>query len=201
MSPPPDNGGRSGKRLWMWLLKPVVALLALMLVFEEWLWDGLKAQLHRLSRLPGIHRLECWLGSLPPWASLCVLVVPALALLPFKLAALWALAHGHAVLGVLTLVAAKLTGTALAAYLFDLVRSNARKLAWFDAVYNAIMNLLVRAKSWLAEQPAYVWVRAHMNGFKASWQAFRVLQAAKRSVWRRRVSLARLRLAQWLSGR
>lgn len=201
MSAPSDTGGRTGKRLWMWLLKPVVALLALFLLFEEWLWDGLKAQLHRLSRLPGVHRLECWLGSLPPWASLCVLVVPALALLPFKLAALWALAHGHAVLGVLTLVAAKLTGTGLAAYLFDLVRANARKLVWFDAVYRAVMNLLARAKAWLDQQPAYVWVRAHMKDLKASWQAFRVRQAARRSVWRRRVSLARRRLAQWLSGR
>lgn len=201
MSPPSGTRERTGKRMFMGLLKPVVALLALLLLFEEWLWEGLKTQLHRLSRLPGVHRLECWLGSLPPWASLCVLVVPALALLPFKLAALWALAHGHAALGVLTLVAAKLTGTALAAYLFDLVRASARKLEWFDAVYRAVMNLLARAKAWLAEQPVYVWVHARMHGFKASWQAFRVRQAAKRSVWRRRVSLARRRLAQWLFGR
>lgn len=192
---------RDLKRLLTWMLKPVIGLLALVLVFEEWLWDALKAQLHRLSRLPAVHRLEVWLGALPPWASLLVLAVPALALLPFKLGALWALAHGHALLGVLTLVAAKLTGTALAAYLFDLVRDNARKLAWFNAVYNAVMALLGRAKAWLASQPAYCKVRSQVVNFKARWQAFRIRQTARRSVWRRRVSLARLRLTKWLSGR
>ncbi len=192
---------RDLKRLLTWMLKPVIGLLALVLVFEEWLWDALKAQLHRLSRLPAVHRLEAWLGALPPWASLLVLAVPALVLLPFKLGALWALAHGHALLGVLTLVAAKLTGTALAAYLFDLVRDNARKLAWFDAVYNAVMALLGRAKAWLASQPVYCKVRSQVANFKARWQAFRLRQAARRSVWRRRVSLARLRLTKWLSGR
>lgn len=187
------------QRTLTWALKPVVGLLALLLVCEEWLWDSLKAQAHRLSRLPAVHRLECWLGTLPPWASLLVLVVPAVVLLPFKLGALWALAHGHALLGVLTLVAAKLTGTALAAYLFDLVRDNARKLAWFNALYNAIMSLLARAKAWLALQPVYAWVRAHMAAIRASWQAFRIRQRTRRSVWRRRVALARLRLAKWFS--
>lgn len=201
MRPLFTDGVRAGKRLLTWLLKPVVGLLAVALVCEEWLWDTLKAQLHRLSRLPSVHALELWLGALPPWASLLVLALPAVALLPFKLVALWALAHGHAMWGILTLVAAKLTGTALAAYLFDLVRPNARKLAWFNALYNAVLALLARAKAWLLGQAIYVWVRAHVAAVRASWQALRLSQASRRSVWRRRVSLARLRLAKWLSGR
>ncbi len=77
------------------LLKPFIGLLALLLVFEEWLWELPKAQLHRLSALPAVRMMEQRLQTLPPWASVLVLVVPALVLLPFKLVGLWALAHGH----------------------------------------------------------------------------------------------------------
>jgi hypothetical protein len=137
------------------LLHPIVFVLAIFLVFEEWLWDALKAQFRKLAALPLLRTLDLKLRTLGPWASLLVLLFPALVLFPFKLAALWALSHGHSMLGIGVLIAAKLTGTGVAAYLFDVVRDSARKLPWFDRLYVAVISLLTRAKAWLRSQPAY----------------------------------------------
>lgn len=161
-------------KLLRWLTKPLVALVALFLVFEEWLWDHLKTLMRRLTDHPWVHSLEAWLRRIPPWASLLVLLIPGALILPFKVAGLWALAHGHAVLGLIIFVLAKLAGTAMAAYLFDLVRDNARKLAWFDRLYLWITGWLQRARAWLAAQPAYVaaktWARSVKLRVKAWFQ-------------------------------
>lgn len=168
-------------------LNPVIFVLALVLVFEEWLWDGLKAQLHRLSRLPAVAAFERQLGRLNPWASLLVLAAPALVLFPFKLAGLWAFSHGHALIGTAIFVLAKVAGTASAAYLFDLVRPSALRLQWFAAVYGGVMRTLTAAKNWLRAQPLYQRARQtaralrealRMHGREKSWLR-RKLRAAR----------------------
>jgi hypothetical protein len=146
-----------------------VGLLAVLLLLEEWLWDALGRGMRRLALALHLKRFEAALRALPAWASLAVLSLPALVLLPFKLLAFWAMSHGHAVLGFLTFVGAKLTGTALAAYLFDLVRDNARKLRWFDQLYTAVMSLLRRAKTWLHAQPLYQATRAKLQAWRMRW--------------------------------
>lgn len=149
----------------------LITLLALLLLLEEWLWDHLKRAVQRLTAGPAMRALEDRLRALPPWASLLVLLSPALLLTPFKLAALWAFAHGHAGLGVLVFVAAKLTGTALAAYLFDLVRESARRLAWFDRFYRWVMDGLARAHAWVQAQPAYQHARIQVQRLRARMRA------------------------------
>ena len=137
------------------LLHPVVFALAVLLVFEEWLWDALKAGFRSLASHPLMQGLERRLRRLGPWSSLGVLLLPALLLFPIKLVAVCALAQGHTMLGIGVLACAKVVGTGVAAYLFDIVRDSARQLAWFDRLYVAIMSLLVRSKAWLRAQPAY----------------------------------------------
>lgn len=146
-----------------WIFKPLVAVLAMLLVFEEWLWDHLMTAMRYLADRPWVHQAEAYLRRLPPWASLIVLLLPGLVILPFKVAGLWAIAQGYPFLGLLIFIGAKLAGTAVAAYLFDLVRDNARKLPWFDRFYLWAIDWLQRARAWLARQPAYaaakVWAR------------------------------------------
>ena len=117
------------------LLRPLISLAVIVLLLEEWLWDHLKAAVQQLVDQPWVHRLESYLRALPPWASLLVLVAPGVVIIPFKVAGLWALAQGYAVLGIAIFVAAKLAGTAVAAYLFDLVRDSARRVPWFERFY------------------------------------------------------------------
>lgn len=113
----------------------LVPLLALILIFEEWGWEPLARAIGLLARLPLWARLERWIASLPPYPAMAVFFVPALALLPVKLLALYWVGQGHALLGLGLIVLAKITGTALVARLFSLTRPALLRLAWFARLY------------------------------------------------------------------
>ncbi len=61
--------------------------LAVLILFEQWGWMPLARALGQLARWPVIARLERRIAALGPRVALAVLFVPALALLPVKLAA------------------------------------------------------------------------------------------------------------------
>lgn len=172
------------------LLKPVWLLLAVLLVFEEWLWAALLCRLRHLSNLPPVRWLERQARRLPPWASLAVMLVPMLAMLPFKVAALWAMAHGHKAVGVLVLVAAKLTGSALGAYLFSLVGESARRIRWVNALHGWLLALLARTHAWLEQQAVYVALRARVAAWRR-WLGDRRRTLHRRAPWRRRLQAAK----------
>ncbi|BDT66746.1 hypothetical protein os1_09100 [Comamonadaceae bacterium OS-1] len=109
--------------------------LALLLIFGEWGWEPLARAMDRLARLPVWSQLEALIRRLPPYAALLVLCVPMLTLLPVKLLAVYWMARGHTVLGLLVVLAAKVVGTALAARLFQLTQPALMQLAWFRRWY------------------------------------------------------------------
>jgi hypothetical protein len=111
------------------------ALLALVLLFEEWGWEPLAALVAKLARLPLWARLESRIAHLPPWAAVAVFALPALALLPVKLLALFLIGRHHAFMGLCVLIGAKLIGTALLARLFTLTQPALMRLAWFARWY------------------------------------------------------------------
>jgi hypothetical protein len=111
------------------------ALLALVLLFEEWGWEPLQALLARLARLPLWAWLEGRIARLPPWGAVAVFAIPALALLPIKLLALFLIGRHHAFLGLCVLLSAKVVGTALLARLFTLTQPTLMRLAWFARWY------------------------------------------------------------------
>ncbi len=155
-----------------WLRRGFEALLALLILFEEWGWEPLQRLAARIARLPPLAWLERRIAALPPWAALAVFFLPALALLPIKLLALWLIGQGRAPLGVLLIVVAKLAGTALLARLFKLTQPALMQLAWFAAVYTR----------WVA------WKAAVFATVRATW-AWRVGRVVKRRVAQR--------LARW----
>lgn len=59
---------------------------ALLLLAEEWIGLRLKALARGLSLLPPVKAMARRLRCSSPWASLAVLALPPLVLLPFKLA-------------------------------------------------------------------------------------------------------------------
>lgn len=158
--------------LWRWLRRLLGALLALLILFEEWGWEPLQRLAARIARLPPLAWLERRITRLPPWAALGVFALPMLALLPVKLAALWLIGQGRATLGVLLIVVAKLVGTALVARLFTLTQPALTQLAWFARGY----------RRWMA------WKTALIERVRASW-AWRVGRLLKRR--------AAQRLARW----
>ena len=113
------------------LLPPVL----LVLLFEEWGWDPLARFFARLARLPLWAKLESHIKSLPPWAALLLFGVPVIALIPVKLLALYLFSQGHAALGITLVIATKITGTAVAARLFQLTEPAMMRLGWFARIY------------------------------------------------------------------
>lgn len=118
-----------------WIRNAFGFAVALIVLFEEWGWEPLQAAIGRLAHWPPIAWLERRLAALPPYAALAVFAVPGLALLPVKLGALALITRGHALGGLLLIVAAKLIGTALVARLFSLLRPAMMRLAWFARGY------------------------------------------------------------------
>lgn len=170
-------------RLVRMLVHPLFVFAALVLIFEEWLWDHLKAACVRLAHALHLHKLEALLARLPPWASLIVMLAPGAVLFPFKMLALYALSHGHPVLGGLAFVGAKIAGTAAFAYVFEQVRDNARRIGWFDAVYRFVTAVLARARAYLNALPAVVQARAMAAHWKTWLRALRTRLAARPSRW------------------
>jgi len=161
-------------RLRRGLLAPLKWLLALLILFEEWGWEPLQRAVAAIGRWPGFRWIEGWVRGLPPYAALALFALPALALLPIKLAALWAIRQGHALLGLTVIIIAKLVGTAIVARLFTLTHDALMRLAWFARLY-------ARWSAWKAELLA--WVHA-----SAAWRAAQSLSASVRAVlgrWRR----------------
>ena len=146
-------------------------VLALVILFEEWGWEPLQRLAARLFRLPLLRRIEAAIAALPPGAALAAFLVPTLMLLPVKLAALWLIGHGHALLGALSIVGAKLFGTALVARLFTLTRPALLRMAWFARLY----------AGWTG------WKDALLERVRASapWRAGRAMRRLLRQRWAR----------------
>lgn len=146
-------------------------LLALIILFEEWGWVPLQQWLARIGRWPGLRWIEGWVRSLPPWAAVALFALPTLLLLPMKLLALWALGHGHVVLGMLVILLAKVVGTAVVARLFTLTQPALMQLLWFAWAYRRWTHF----KHAVLERARASW----------AWRMARVIQRQWRQRWRR----------------
>jgi hypothetical protein len=158
-------------RLRAFLLALLKWPLALVILFEEWGWEPLQRLLARIGQWPGFRWFEGWVRGLPPYAALALFALPALMLLPVKLAALWLIHQGRTLLGLAIIVTAKVVGTAIVARLFTLSQPALMQLAWFARLY-------ARWSAWKARLLA--WARA-----SAAWRAARALKASLRRQWGR----------------
>ncbi|BAE50152.1 hypothetical protein [Paramagnetospirillum magneticum] len=131
------------------LVPPAVILLLL----EEVIWAGLKALMARLGRLPLVARLEARIQALPPLGAAALFLAPGAVMFPFKLMALWAITQGHVLWGLLVLLTAKLTATALFARIYTLCKPTLMTVAWF-----------VRLHDWINGVKA--WAHARLNGWR-----------------------------------
>jgi hypothetical protein len=131
------------------LLRPLLILLALVFLFEAWLWENLAPIVGWVvARIPWAAfkaRLAASIEGLPPYPTLLVFLVPILTLLPLKFLGLWMLAHGFwlGALGVLAL--AKVLGLGITAFIFDLTRPKLLQLPWFRWFYEHMLVWLAWA--------------------------------------------------------
>ncbi|HEX4893617.1 MAG TPA: hypothetical protein VFV47_10045 [Hyphomicrobiaceae bacterium] len=140
--------------------RAIEALLALIILFEEWGWRPLAAALAALARFAPVARVEAMVASLPPYAALVVFAAPSALLLPLKLLSLWLIGNGQVVLASALFIGAKVVGTALVARIFQLTQPALMRLTWFARLY----GIVIPWKEALVERvrQSWVWQRARL---------------------------------------
>jgi hypothetical protein len=138
-----------------WLRGLFGFLAALLILFEEWGWEPLQAGIARLVRALRLDSLERRIARLPPYVALVVTFAPVLLALPVKLAAVWLIARGQALLGLVLIVGVKVIGTAVLARLFALTRPTLMQLAWFARLHGRWMAWKSALLDWARATPAW----------------------------------------------
>jgi hypothetical protein len=131
------------------LLKPLWFLLALVFLFEAWLWEHLRPLVAWVVERVAWDRLKArvaaWIEHLPPYPTLLVFLVPVTLLFPLKLLGLWMLAHGSWLGAMAVLALAKVISMGVTAFIFDVTRPKLLQLSWFRWLYEHMLVWLARA--------------------------------------------------------
>ncbi len=131
------------------LLRLALIPLALVFLFEAWLWERLAPIVAWIVACVPFERLKAQFAirieDLPAAATLGIFVLPVLLLLPFKFFALWALAHGHWLEAVGLLALAKVVSVGITAFIFDVTRPKLLQLPWFRRLYDRVLGWLAAA--------------------------------------------------------
>jgi hypothetical protein len=134
------------------LARPFWVILALLFLFEAWLWDRLAPIVGRIVAVipwgrikPALVRL---VDRLSPQATLVVFVVPFILLLPLKFLEFWFLAHRQWIAAIAVLVLAKLVGLGVTAFIFEVTKDKLLQMPWFGRLY----EFFLWARRWAQEK-------------------------------------------------
>src|SRR6185503_2524088 len=131
------------------VFKPLLILLALVFLFEAWLWEHLRpivAWVVGLIRWDQLKvRLAAAIDGLPPYPTLLVFLIPVVLLFPLKLLGLWMLAHGSWLGAMAVLAIAKVVSMGVTAFIFELTRPKLLQLSWFRWFYEHMLVWLAKA--------------------------------------------------------
>ena len=122
--------------------KILLSLLAIVVIFEEWLWDLLAAIGQWLSQLLHLEKFDLWLLNATPNTALLAFLIPLAIVTPFNILAVFLLSHGAIIEGILLEIAVKLIGTLLIARVFRLTKIALLTFGWVSSLYYSITRLL-----------------------------------------------------------
>lgn len=158
------------RRLKALLSPPLVAVAVVVFLVEEILWGWLARATAALGRWAPVARIEAAIGRLPPYLAILLFVIPWAIILPVKLIALWLVASGHAVSGIVLFSLGELFGVGFLTRIYVLCRPSMVTLAWF-----------VRVEGWVTAASA--WAHAQLDRV-AVWRLARARIAAALARWR-----------------
>ncbi|MGO9135547.1 MAG: hypothetical protein ACLP8A_16070 [Methylovirgula sp.] len=174
------------------ILRPLWFLLAVLFLFEAWLWDLLGHALTRLAALIPLEGLKQALARtidrLPAPVVLLVFLIPLGVIEPFKFLGLWLITHHHLFLGILAFVAAKVAGLGVMAFLFEMTRVKLLSMPWFERFYLWVL----RIRAWAHEltEPYKLKIKEAMAPIKARLrEMLAALKSEDGGLGRRLVSL------------
>ena len=155
------------------LLAPLLYVVALLLLAEQWLWETGSRAAAGMAAWPPFHALESLMRRLPPWAALLAFALPGLLLFPIKLLALMAIAHGHPLAGVAVFVVAKLGGAMVVARIYVLTLPSLLALVWFARWHNRFIMFKDQLIARLRASPMYSQARRTLSSLRRSLRRMR----------------------------
>jgi hypothetical protein len=172
--------------------RPILILLALLFLFEAWLWTRLEPIVARVVALIPLARLKARIATaiegLSPWATLLVFTVPFILLLPLKVLEFWFLARFYWIGAALTLVAAKLLGLGVTAFIFELTKPKLLEMHWFRRFYGWMMWLLGCAHALVDPVNRRVRVGLRMLSPRRAVRALRLFRRIRRRMQENRAA-------------
>src|SRR5215217_5704111 len=131
------------------LLKPLWLLLALVFLFEAWLWEHLRPLVAWIVNLVARDKLKVRVAvaieHLPPYPTLLIFLIPVILLFPLKLLGPWMLAHGSWLGATAVLALAKVASMGVMAFIFEVTRPKLLQLGWFRWLYEHMLVWLAKA--------------------------------------------------------
>jgi hypothetical protein len=170
-----------------WLTRPLLFCAAVILLFEEWLWQGTANLLRDLRQLRPVAACAAWIGRRTPYQALALFVLPILSLLPLKGVIVLVFVHGRVLLGTVMLVLEKLIFSAIFAALYQLTEPAITQIGWVLRIQQAFLRIRRALHAWLERQPAYRHARAWLRRIRQPHWLRRRFAAAYR-MQRRRTS-------------
>jgi hypothetical protein len=147
--------------------------LAALILFEEWLWEPLRRFAKSLGRLRFVRWLSFKVSGLSPGQAVAAFLSPMIVLFPFKIGGLWLIGKGHALLGIAVFLLAKVFGTALFAWLFDLTHHSLLQIPWFAFLHQHIQIISTRAHNWIHQRAIYKAAKGLINNLRQVWKNFK----------------------------
>src|SRR6201998_174597 len=153
------------------LLQPVWVLLAVIFLIEAWLWDHLEPIVAWVVAQIPLRTFKQWLAdrvdTLSPAMTLIVFIVPVLSLFPLKLVCMWLALDGRYVSAMFPILFAKFLGVGVTAFIFDVTRPKLLEMAWFEKLYEWIMELREKAKALV--EPIKLRIKTLLRGDGEGW--------------------------------
>lgn len=155
------------------MMRIFYSLLAIFLIFEEWLWDILTAVGRYLSKLLHLERFENWLTQVSPPLALVAIGIPILIVTPINIGAIWLLAQGLIMQGLAIEIVAKLLGTLMVARVFSLTKPQLLSYAAINWIYTTITGWLQWAHERIIETAVYKYSKRLKQQLKAKIQTWK----------------------------
>ncbi len=152
--------------------KFLLSLLAIILIFEEWLWELLTVIGHSLIRWLNLEAFEQWLSQTSRTMALVTFTIPLLIVMPINLVAFILLANGLIMQGILLELLAKLLGTLLVARVFALTKPQLMTFTFLRVVYTTINGWLQWAHQKITDTSIYRWSKQFKAEAKIRFSAW-----------------------------
>jgi len=140
------------------LKKIFLTIVAIVVIFEEWLWDLLTDIGQWIANKLELEKFDIWLLKASPKQALIAFFIPILIVTPINIFAIFLLTKGHLIEGVLLEIAAKLLGTLLISRIFKLVKPTLLKFIWLNSLNLKIGHLIEWAHNIMLNSFVYAWI-------------------------------------------